>query len=237
MERKGGAWREKERPERNGLVRTGSERNREEGSGLEGLKRKGVEWKGMEWNEKAESESKSMMTHEHRYLLRTLDKLAAGKVRSAVTDLCALLRVPVPEIRAPRKPASIVALPPRPTDHALRSQPKSPPRIIDPAARRRYRERVQTCEVIGCGLPGVVHHIRTRGRHGDDVESNCLLLCNLGHHLGRKGLPGAWHAYATDAERWAAFRAYLLPAARAKVAAALGIGDDPHDVLSTGGAT
>jgi len=170
-----------------------------------------------------------------RRLVQARDALKVGDTVTGLRLVCAVLRCDVPEIIAPL-PRGFSTLTRDIARHAMKTgsqpgiaQPKPQGRIIDLKARRAYRARVKICEVIGCRRPGVAHHIKERGRHGDDVESNLLLLCDFratSHHIGRKGKPGAWHAYATDAERWMAFRDYLPPAARAKVAAAFGIVDE-----------
>lgn len=60
-----------------------------------------------------------------------------------------------------------------------------PQRIVDPVAVQRVRDRGR-CELQGVGecWGGLdIHHIKTRGSGGDDVEENMALLCRHHHDL------------------------------------------------------
>ncbi len=59
-------------------------------------------------------------------------------------------------------------------------------RIADPRVVARVRARDPYCQV--CGRPRTdVHHIKTRGSGGDDVEENLIGLCRECHSKAHNG--------------------------------------------------
>lgn len=82
-------------------------------------------------------------------------------------------------------------------DVKVLTQPKPPKRIVNTMLLRAYGVSHPYCEVRGCGRPNPeVHHLVSRGKHGDDVDENLLALCWVHHQ--RESAEG-WHHLGPEA--------------------------------------
>lgn len=62
--------------------------------------------------------------------------------------------------------------------------PKPPPRVRDPELMRRLHIEWRECALCQASLGGTtplsLHHVVRRGRGGDDVRANLVMLCGSG---------------------------------------------------------
>lgn len=70
--------------------------------------------------------------------------------------------------------------------------PKPSKRIVDPTFYERVRREQGFClyglaHKDGCAGMLEVHHIKYRGRGGDDTEENAIVLCKKHHQMVHRG--------------------------------------------------
>lgn len=73
-------------------------------------------------------------------------------------------------------------------------------RLVDAQAIRRAQLRSCGCVACGWQVGGNVHHVLPKGKGGDDVDGNLLVLCGTGtsgchgaHHGNPYETPVKWH--------------------------------------------